>query len=80
LNTIQRGKLKQNQHPACHWHGADFGISATLTITQERMLSHKTSKKVRKSRSFLSKRAVFMVDDTGLEPVTSRTSSGCSTS
>ena len=32
--------------------------------------------KVRKNRCFLSKTAVYLVDDTGLEPVTSRTSSG----
>ena len=31
-----------------------------------------------KNRRILSDSAVFMVDDTGLEPVTLRTSSGCS--
>ena len=36
------------------------------------------NKKVKKNRCFLSKTAVFLVDDTGLEPVTSRTSSRCS--
>ena len=36
--------------------------------------NHKVAKKVKKTRSFLSKRAGFVVDDTGLEPVTSRTS------
>ena len=34
----------------------------------------KVGEKVRKNRCFLSKTAVLMVDDTGLEPVTSRTS------
>ncbi len=34
------------------------------------------NKKVTKNRCFLSKTAVFLVDDTGLEPVTSRTSTG----
>ena len=38
------------------------------------MAALENTQKVRKTRSFLSKRAVFLVDDTGLEPVTSRTS------
>ena len=42
--------------------------------------SRKTGVEVAKNRYFLSKTAVFVVDDTRLELVTSRTSSGCSTS
>ena len=49
-------------------------------VFKDLLLMKKMNKKVTKNRCFLSKTAVFLVDDTGLEPVTSRTSSGCSTS
>ena len=48
-------------------------LSVWSAETPESMLTRKTSEKVKK-RSFREKRAFFMVDDTGLEPVTSRTS------
>jgi hypothetical protein len=50
-------------------------VAETVVSTKaERREFHKVSEKVKKNRSFLSKRTIFVVDDTGLEPVTSRTS------
>ena len=56
---------------------ANFSLSVAETVVSakaERRGFRKVSEKVRKNHSFLSKRVVFVVDDTGLEPVTSRTS------
>ena len=65
--------------PGGHFGVLYFSLSVAKTVVRTKthcQLHRKVCKKVKKNRSFLSKRAVFMVDDTGLEPVTSRTSSG----
>ena len=54
-----------------------FSLSVVETVVMRKAHGHliwKSKQKVVKNRRFLSKTAVFVVDDTGLEPVTSRTS------
>ena len=57
-----------------------YGISHGEAIFHVRSTFHKSQKGfISLKKAFcLSTKGFFLVDDTGLEPVTSRTSSGCS--
>ena len=79
----RRAEHKKSALRKSFFQRADFYLSVAVVWSKmfgRNEVQRKMDKKVRKNRCFLSKTAVLMVDDTGLEPVTSRTSSGCSTS